>query len=374
MPFLKRSSLLLRALQLMTFLVLSSFFVVACLDEIDVNVPSSGPEQYVIQGKVIIGSPTQVHVRISKLFDFTASTKSPIKARWVRLYDEDGNYLELEDGSQGDYYLTLDSNDPNFPIALGRGYYMELSTFDGRLYRSDIEKGIPVPKADKLSYELVDLPAFDAQGRVVLTEHVQYRISTPLAANETSPRAYLNWLTEWTFKVNDSPYQTNVDQKVCYITEQLGITSFNSLDPNALAEEYLEDQIIYENLVLRNYAEGLYFTVIQESLTETAYEYYRQIGQNTDRSGSMFDEPPGSIVSNIKNTEDEKDKAFGFFYVTQQDTIRTYVSPQSVGSPPFYCPPPQGIVTQSGNCADLICCDCLSVANSTVSLPSFWEE
>lgn len=368
------STIVMRIFRTLAFLLLSGFLIISCLDEIEVNVPSSGPEQYVIQGKMIIGSPTRVHVRISKLFDFTANTKSPIKARWVRLYDEDGNYLEMEDGSQGDYYLTLEPEDPAFPIQLQRGYYIELATFDNRTYRSDMEIGVPVPKADELSYELVDLPGFDPQGRIIPTEHVQYRISTPLSADENSPRAYLNWLTEWTFKVNDSPYQAHVQQKVCYITEQLGITSFNSLDPNALAQNYLQRQVIYENLVLRNYAEGLYFTVIQESLTETAYEFYRQIGQNTDRSGSMFDEPPGSIVSNIRNIEDEKDEAFGYFYVTQQDTIRTYVSPESVGSPPLYCPPPNGIVNQSGNCADLICCDCLSVNNSTIIPPDFWEQ
>lgn len=371
MSFSKKK-VMVRILTMGLFVLTSTFLVVSCLDRIDITVPPSGQEQFVIQGKMIIGSPTRIQVRISRLFDFTANTRSPIKARWVRLYDEDGNYLEMEDAAEGNYVLTIPENNPEFPARLNRAYYIELATFDNRTFRSEMERGMPVPRADRLTYERVFLPAYDAQGRVVPMEHVQYRLSTPLTADENSPRTYLNWLPEWTFKVNDSPYQAHVQQKVCYITESLAVTSFNSLDPNVLSQNYLEGQVIYESLILRKYAEGLYFTVIQESLSETAYEYYRQIGQNTERGGNVFDEPPGSVVSNIRNIEDDKDKAFGFFYVTQQDTVRTYVNPQSIGSPPNYCPPAGGIVNQSGNCADLICCDCLSVPNSTTVVPDYW--
>lgn len=354
--------------------LMSSYLLTSCLDQIDVEVPKSGPEQIVIQGKMVIGAPTRVHVNLSKLFDFTANSRSLITARWVRLYDEDGNYRELEGGSGGDYFLTIPMDDPDFPVRFGRGYYLELATFDGRTYRSDMEAGVQVPRADELTYELVDLPALDPLGRVVPTEHIQYRVSTPLTTGEGNPRVHLNWLTEWTFKVNDTPYRPSIEQKECYITQELGVTSFNSLDANALSSDYLEREVVFEGFVVRNYAEGLYFTLIQESLSETAYEFYRQVRQNTERNGNMFDAPPGAVVSNIQNIDDEKDRAHGFFYVTQQDTIRTYVNPESVGSPPFYCPPPNGILTQSGNCADLICCDCLSVENSTITPPDFWEE
>lgn len=353
---------------------ISSYLITSCLDQIDIEVPKGGAEQLVIQGKMVIGEPTRVHVNLSKLFDFTANSRSQITARWVRLYDEDGNYLDLESGGRGDYFLTLPADDPDFPVRFGRGYYLELATFDDRVYRSDLEVGVQVPRADQLTYELVDLPALDPLGRVVPTEHVQYRVNTPLTTGEGNPRVFLNWLTEWTFKVNDTPYQPNIEQKVCYITQKLGVTAFNSLDPNALADDYLEDEVVYEGFVLRNYGEGLYFTLIQESLSETAYEFYRQVRQNTERKGNVFDAPPGAVISNIRNVEDETDTVHGFFYVTQQDTIRTYVNPESVGSPPFYCPPPKGILTQSGNCADLICCDCLSVENSTAIPPDFWEE
>lgn len=358
-----------------TFLFFVSFGGLwGCLEQIDVEVPASERERLTIQGKLVVGNPSIVTVRISKLFDFTANSKSPINARSVSLFDQEGKALELEDRGLGDYALTIPVDHPTFSVSLGENYYIRLETFDGRTFESAMEKAVAVPKPDQLTFRLIDLPVIDALGEIRQKEHIQFAVSTPLKTSENESKPYLRWQTEWTFKVLDSPYQSFIEQKTCYITQQLDITSFHTLNTRSLADDYLQDRIVYENFINRQFAEGLYFTTIQESLSETAYDYFNQISQNIDRDGSLFETPPGAVVTNIRNIDDEEDVIYGFFYATQQDTIRTYVAPESVGSPPFYCPPPNGLLTQSGNCAEPICCDCLSVAASTTEIPKYWEE
>jgi hypothetical protein len=313
-------------------------------------------------------------VKIGKLFDFTANSKQPITARRVTLLDEDGRSIELEDLGLGNYALNIPRDHPDFPVELGKYYHLRVETFDNRTFESEPEQGVAVPKMQNLSYRFVERLWPNALGEFTPREIIQFNIDTPLRTEETGSELFLNWQTEWTFKVLDSPFQPGIEQKTCYITENLGITSINLIDSRSYTTDSLSDHAVYENIVSRHFGEGLVFTVIQRSLSEKAYTYFEQVAENTFRDGSMFERPPGRVISNFYNINDSEEETFGFFFVTEQDTIRRYISPEEVGSPPFYCPPPNGIVTQSGYCAESICCDCLSVERSTLTVPDFWEE
>ena len=351
-----------------------AFIVYGCLDVIDIEVSGEAREKLVIQGHLIVGDPSLVQVKVSKLFDFTATSKRPTTARQVSLIDENGRSIVLKSLGQGDYAISIPRDYPDFSVELGRFYRLRLETFDGRIFESDPEKGLAVPRMDDLSFQLVQGQWPDATGGFRPQELIRYTIDTPLRTSEQDDDLHLRWQTEWTFKVQDSPYQHWIEQKTCYVTQQLDVTALDIFAPRAYETDYLFDHVVYENAITRNYGEGLVFTVIQQSMDENAYNYFDQVAQNTFREGSMFERPPGTLVSNIHNITDAEDAPFGYFFVTQQDTLHTYVRPEAVGSPPHYCPPPGGILTMSGYCADFICCDCLSVDNSTVTKPDFWEE
>lgn len=346
-----------------------------CLDVIDVKVPDSEKEILVIQGKLIIGQPSFAQLRISRLFDFTPAGKRPVNARSVVLYSEDGQSIELEDDGLGNYSLYIPADDPDFTVALNKNYWVRIETFDGRTFESKPEKGNAVPRAESLDFELYTLTRVDSDGFTRSQEMIRFLLNTPLrssgAGNELQR---VGWQSEWTFKVLDSPFEANVVQKTCYVTQALDVTGIKVVDSDELLGDYLSGYAVYENAITRNFAEGLVYTAIQESLSEDAYTYFSQIAQNVNRTGNMFESPPGAVISNMRNLNDEEEETYGFFYVTEQDTIRKYIRPADVGNPPLYCPPPGGLLTQSGLCADFICCDCSSVDNSTTEVPDFWEE
>lgn len=348
--------------------------VSGCLDTIDIETPASNDESLVIQGKLVVADPSVVEVKISRLFNFTAEGKRPVNAQSVVLFDENNNTINLEDRGLGNYALTIPANDPDFQVSLDKAYGIQIKTFDGRTFESAMEKASAVPKIDEVSFRIIQRDLINAAGTTNKVDFLQYSVSTPLSTSEATENVRLGWEFMHTFKVNDTPIDRNVDQKVCYVTENLNVTDIAVIDAAALTADRLENYSLYETMTSRVYGEGLYFTLIQESLSENAYEYFSQVAENTGRTGNMFESPPGKVVTNLRNLNDENDEAFGFFYVTQQDTIRQYVDPALVGSPASYCPPPQGLLRENGSCADALCCDCLSVPNSTVLRPSYWVE
>ena len=356
---------------------LSAFLAVlngGCLEAIDIDTPPNIQESLVIQGKLVVGRPAHAEVLISKLFTFSADSRQPVNARSVILFDEDGNKIELEDQGQGRYALEIPTDHPSFKVELGRSYGVEVNTFDNRTFESGMELADPVPRMDEVEFRFVEREIIDHQGISKIQKYLLYTVNTPLRPAGAGDRVRLGWEYQHTFKINDTPYQQSVEQKVCYVTENLNVVDVNVIDAAALAADYLDDYELLEVTVGRVYGEGLYLRVIQESLTETAYDYFDQVAENTGRTGNMFEAPPGKVVTNIRNIADDTDEAFGFFYVTQQDTIHKYVDPELVGSPPAYCPPPNGLLNESGNCVDPICCDCAGVSNSTTVKPDYWGE
>ncbi|MEZ4994834.1 MAG: DUF4249 family protein [Saprospiraceae bacterium] len=350
------------------------FTLAGCLDEIELETPAANQESLVIQGKLIVGDPAHVEVKVSKLFTFTADGKQPVNARKVVLIDEDQREIELEDRGLGNYSIDIPANYPSFSIDLEKPYYIRVETFDGRTFESAPEQGLPVPKIAAVNYQLVTREVIDLLGKPVDVDFVRYSVDTPLSTDAAGRNIRLGWEYFHTFKVRDTPISSNTTPKTCYITQNLNIAEIRVVDASVLTADTLRDYEIYETNFMRVFGEGLYFTTVQESLTETAYEFFTQVAENTGRTGSMFEAPPGKVVSNIRNINDENDEAFGFFYVTEQDTLRTYVDTLLIGDPSHFCPPPGGLTREDGSCREPICCNCLSVPQSTIFKPGYWTH
>jgi len=82
-------------------------------------------------------------------------------------------------------------------------------------------------------------------------------------------------------------------------------------------------------------------------------------------NGSIFEQPSGKIITNIKNIDNPKAEIFGFFYATESHLKRIYVSPDFAGNPEKACPEPP---------PSPICDNCLCQENSTTEQPDWWVE
>jgi hypothetical protein len=99
-------------------------------------------------------------------------------------------------------------------------------------------------------------------------------------------------------------------------------------------------------------------------------DYWNQVNTVVSREGDIFQDPVGKVPSNFKNADTDDEDVFGFFYATEQEVIRIFVSPEEANNPNKWCPQP---LTEGGQ-APSDCCDCSTEIGSSTFKPSWWIQ
>lgn len=356
-----------------TSLMAALLFLMSCLDTIDLEIPKGFDDALVIQGALVKGKPSVVNVSVTRLFDFTPESLMRVNVREVFLSDEAGNTVEIERTGTGTYRLEFREGDA-MAIEDNKSYKVSVLTFDGRQYESSLETLLPVPPASSLLLDPIEKELVFSDGRTAAVDSfARLSITTSTAVSDTGQPLALKWDLRRVFKITDTPFQSGIEQKTCYIIEDIDVPTVRVFDGKSISGSRLEEYVLYDQRFNYYLAEGMYFEVIQSSLTDGAYDYWRQISEVSEREGNMFEPPVGKIVTNFNNINDPDEEVFGYFYATSTDTARLYVAPSFADFPQAYCPPPM-LITQDGRCAEPLCCDCLSIDRSTASRPEFWVE
>jgi len=358
---------------LRTGLLFGLLFFTSCLDQIELKIPRGFDETLIIQGVLIEGAPARFELTVTRLFDFTVESLTRVNVSEVILSDEAGNTVEIDRVGTG-LYRTIFDGSQSVTIAAGQSYKVNVRTFDGRRYESSLEPLLNVPAIDSLQIKGIQKEFTYADGRTTVVDSlVRLSVNTPVRLLDTEEPVSLKWDLRRVYKVTDTPIESGVVPKTCYITDELGIATLKLFDARSLQNSRLDDYEIYDQLFDFSMGEGLYFEVIQSSLSSTAFTYFNQMRQILEREGNMFEAPAGKLVTNFVNTENPEEEVFGFFYATSTDTARIYVSPDFARHPAPACPPGT-LVNPDGSCAAPTCCDCLSAENSTTTPPPFWTE
>ena len=362
------------------FLLSILFFCGSCLDVIDFDRPDTIENGVVVQGKLAKGNPSVASVSIRKLFDFS-SNAAFLNAREVLVIDEDGNQVELKSDGAGNFVAEIPNDHPTFNVDYGKSYKAKVSTFDGRNFESAYETLYPVSKPDNLRAEITQIEAVNSIGNIVMKDVMSFFIDTPLKPQGSSENVSLLWELEAVYKLEDSPesysrfncWPTRITNatvnKTCYITSS-PIENYVVLDGTELTSERVDDFKLYDALLNYFFENGYYFNVYQQSLSPTALDYWNQVNTVVAREGSIFQDPVGKIPSNFSNLDTEDEDVFGFFYATEQEVIRVFVSAEEANNPNKWCPQP---LTEGGQ-APADCCDCLTELGSTTTKPSWWIQ
>jgi len=444
----------------------------ACVEEIDLNVPSDLRSALVIQGELVKGNPSQVTVTVSNLFTFSSNSRQRVNVQELLLLDEEGNSWDVQQRGLGRYTDAIPQD--IFSVETGKRYYIRLRTFDGRVLESIPSLLAPVPAIERIDVELRPGEARDAENQIIELPVLDYKLNTNVVTAD-GQAARLRLFTDRVYQLTDDPgtdytfavipFQdlpatatglaitdpdgivvqflswgetfvaqdglaegarsrllavsqedadpgtslqlvgegNKVDQfvwapprpqnrgrvnimqtlrpcakvstsKTCYISEPGDVTNVKLVNGPLLQQDRIENfTVLVDPADQYYYAEGFYLNVYQESLNEGAFTYWQQVSELIDRTGSLFEIPAGQLISNLRNVGDEKEEVIGYFYATQRDTIRVYVSPDQAGNPGTYCPP-SGPPSPGSECPDELCCDCLSADNSQQKRPIWWEE
>ena len=361
-----------------TFLLFTSGIIglSSCLDEIDFASADTIDDAIAIQGRVVKADPSYISVTIRGVFNFQDVPRL-LDARLVTVEDESGNVVELPTRADGIFYLEVPDNDPNFTIDYGKSYKINVSTFDNRNYTSSLEELLPAPAIEDLTVQLTQIESTDANGNTTLFDQLTYSVSTPLQPDNSSENARLLWEFISTFQFTDSPesygrracFPTSIDEvsKTCYVTSS-PVDNYRTLDGTNLSVDRVDNFEVLNTGISSIHSEGSYLTVSQQSLSQTAFDYWEQVGNVVSRTGSLFQAPAGRVITNLVNVDDPREDIFGYFYATEETIRRVFVDPSVAGNPPLPCPAPPS----EGGQAPSDCCNCSSIGNTTTIRPVWW--
>ncbi len=355
----------MRTSYLLTFLACLLFS--NCLDKFDFERPDSIKDAIAIQGRIAKGTPSTVRVIVREVFDFANFPKF-LSASEVLIIDEAGNQLELESRRQGFYNLTIPDDHPFFKVATGNKYKIRVSGLKNKIFESSWEELLPVPIPEKLVTNNVEMEVTNRFGIVQTFRELGYFIDTPLSAPNSSKNSRILWELDGTFKLTDTPsagrcFAGNAPApKSCYITDS-PVKNYITFDGTKSSATRLDSFLIASINFTGNLAEGYYINILQQSLTEGAYDYWSQVSTAVNRTGDLFQQPTGLVTNNLQNIDDPNESVFGYFYATEEQPIRLYIEPRGMPS----CP----ITSEDGTVAGF-CCDCRRIG--TPIKPDWWVE
>lgn len=343
-----------------------------CLSEISLEVPETNSDSIAIRGKVLYGDTSFVRVEITKVSDFTASDiPEAIIGATVELMNDNGQRIQLYTLDNGVYGRGIPASDPGFLLEPGRSYRLLVLSPNGKQYISREEPLHTVPEASGLRQDTIQREIINNAGNLVEQDYLRFLVTTPLSTAENSERVRFKWNFTGTYRFMESNVSSPFpNTRTCYFTDVLDlehVVVYNGLESG---QDVLTDYFLLEEELNYRFTDGFYLTAIQESLSEGAYRYWESASRVVNLTGNFFEAPPGKVQGNFYNPEDPDEEVFGYFYATQQDTVRLYVPP---GDKPVrqFCPLEASPADDS---VSPVCFDCQSRRGSTLEKPDFWVE
>lgn len=337
------------------------FFLSACIDEISLNIDTD--RQFVIvQGQVSdVLDMHQVTLAFSPIIGVgNDNILTPIS----------GASVSLEGDNNTSVVFTESTDDPGTYEAFtattpGVTYSLEVNTPDGQQIRSNPTVApTSTVDIDALDFEISAIESFNALGNLVTTEFVDVNVSLDLSGPE---RPSLRWRLDGQYQYLERGRML-LNPRTCYIEETTDFNNIAIINTEEVAGNVVENRQIYSTLLSHKFNLIYCFHVFQYTLSEDEYNYWNRVEQLVNIDGTLFDPPPGSIVSNLVDMSNDASRVQGYFSVVGETSKRLFVD-----------------VTQKGafaesECIDGFggrnnpprCSDCPTIRGSSLVRPPYW--
>lgn len=155
----------------------------------------------------------------------------------------------------------------------------------------------------------------------------------------------------------------------CYFSNDITGQKLTLFNGEELKVSIIPDQLLTSTEVDSRFAFDYYFSVVQFTMNEDAYQYWSQINQIANLQGSIFDQVSGAVDGNLFNSNDPAEEVLGYFEVVRADTSRVRVRADDID---FFvqlpCP------HQLRDVEPPECTFCPLLDNSTIVRPYFFED
>ena len=242
---------------------------------------------------------------------------------------------------------TYQTNDSSFVGIAGRSYTLEIYLSNGKTYISTPEKINPVAPMDSITV------AYDS---TVITDirPMQFIVS----ANTRDPAGipnYYRWTASgyiprksWGFYPVFGFPPCNDAFSCTYLAECEQLLADNQI--NILSDQYSDGREIIQPVFYSPiYWFGKHFIEVKQySINKDLYMFWQQYLQQTNRTGSILDPLPASLIGNIHNAADSSDFALGYFEASAVFSKKIIIVPFFLQE--YYLESIEGEYTPKGDC------------------------
>jgi len=354
---------------LYTLLVLS---ISACEDRFRIDLSEIESENELVVEGFITDQEGPHRIRLTRTLAIgSGSTAVPREGgAMVQVIDRQGNTHTLTEIDAGVYQ----TNEAEFQAEAGNAYQLKIELADGEVYESDFQELLPVEPIDELWFERG--PEEVVEGTFVTEADVVKFFTNYESQSGPAYYRYDYFVTyEFTSEQQGSsgcwqndPQNIPDDLAVgitCYVNESGRLITNVSTYPDPIAGDVGFAKIFSLDFDIR-FRLGTSVQVKKYALTKDYHDFLSAVREQGEFGGSIFDSPPTQIVGNIRNVNDPKQFALGYFTTLALTTKRIFVPGLGYQPPSDRCdvvddiPPPKD------------CCDCRQKIGASDRRPDFW--
>lgn len=330
----------------------------SCINEIEFDTERT-EGQIVVSGSIYDRpGPYQLELGITTL---ESTIPIPLSGARITLFSGDGNSEQYREIDGGLYEL------PGNVVSGSRGqtYYIEITLPNGAIYQSIPETIPTVHSRDSTYIELENKQEQTATGGSREVPIISVYTDTHIP--ESSEPLYIHWsvFSKYSFRERTPSSPLAPPPNTCYVTtvpDPQAIILFSTENPGS---RNIEQQLMAQkHIVSQEFYRRHYFNVISKSVTERRYNYWQQVDEIINQTGTIFDSAPATPKGNLFNPNDYQDQVFGYFEAVAIDTSRAFVTR---GDLPFFVSNPCSGFNQPPACDN-----CLLIENSTLERPFYF--
>jgi hypothetical protein len=298
------------------FILIAVFALCTCIDPYSPKL--AGYDSILVVDGLITDANSSYIIKLSRTFQDQNSIPDAVSDATLFISDDAGNRSNLKNKGNGIY--RTDSLE--FKGTVGRTYILHILTHGGEEFESEPCLMQSVPDIDSVYYE---------KDQKVINNGTQTQdgLSIYLDSKEGDNNQYYRWAYNetWKFKVafpkkydfilaDSSVVLLPSFKDVCWKSrksDEILIHSVYAGEPARIKKE----PVLFIATGQSDRLQQQYSIIVsQYSISKKEYDFWNNLKQVNESGGDIFAKQPFSVISNIHNINNPKEKVLGYFQVS----------------------------------------------------------